>query len=203
MFMPMLHSWLLNLQHFIRGYKRNPQLSCCLSASQDHGGNGQPPGRLQRKPIGIPMAKKCHGGGWWQIYFNRTISHPPVNSACKCGINTLKIDCFGAFLLKKMSMGSVYCLHPIYVTKCILVKVVSCSHAYCTGEIPDVYYRTEIIVDPISYVINSAGSLLHCNDVPPSIQTDGKIGTAATQSCESVITQLCCLLMRFRLNQSG
>jgi hypothetical protein len=72
-------------------------------------------------------------------------------------------------------MGSVYCLHPIYITKCILVKVVSCFHANCTGEIPDVYYGTEIIMDLISYVINSAGSLLHCNDVPPAIQTDGKM----------------------------
>jgi hypothetical protein len=41
------------------------------------------------------------------------------------------------------------------------------SHKNCTEEIPITVNATEAFVDPISYVIKSAGSPIHCNDVPP------------------------------------
>ncbi len=34
-------------------------------------------------------------------------------------------------------------------------------------EIPHMHNRTEIFVDPISYVVTSPGSLVHCNGVVP------------------------------------
>jgi hypothetical protein len=41
------------------------------------------------------------------------------------------------------------------------------SHKNCTEEIPVTLNGTEAIVDPISYVIKSARSPGHCNDIPP------------------------------------
>ncbi len=45
------------------------------------------------------------------------------------------------------------------------MEVIPRSHRNCTQEIPAILNRTEIFVDPISYVITSAGSPVHCNDV--------------------------------------
>ncbi len=45
----------------------------------------------------------------------------------------------------------------VYVTKCSPVEVVPRTHTNCTEEIPVVINGTEAFVDPISYVIKSAG----------------------------------------------
>jgi hypothetical protein len=54
-----------------------------------------------------------------------------------------------------------------YVTRCALVEVLPRSHKNCTEEIPVTINGTEAFVDPISYVIKSAGSPAHCNDIAP------------------------------------
>ncbi len=62
-----------------------------------------------------------------------------------------------------------------YVTKCSPVEVVPRIHANCTEEIPVTINGTDAFVDPISYVIKSAGSPIHCNDVaPPRYKVGGK-----------------------------
>ncbi len=49
------------------------------------------------------------------------------------------------------------------------------SHRNCTEEIPETVNGTDAFVDPISYVIKSAGSPIHCNDVaPPRYKVGGK-----------------------------
>jgi hypothetical protein len=55
----------------------------------------------------------------------------------------------------------------VYVMRCALVEVVPRSHRNCTKKIPALLNGTEIFVDPISYIITSAGSLVHCNDIAP------------------------------------
>jgi hypothetical protein len=63
----------------------------------------------------------------------------------------------------------------VYVTKCSPVEVVPRTHTNCTEEIPVVINGTEAFVDPISYVIKSAGAPIHCNDVaPPRYKVGGK-----------------------------
>jgi hypothetical protein len=59
----------------------------------------------------------------------------------------------------------------VYVTKCSPVEVVPRTHPNCTEEIPVTFNGTDAFVDPISYVLKSAGSPIHCNDVaPPQVQ---------------------------------
>jgi hypothetical protein len=54
-------------------------------------------------------------------------------------------------------------------------EVLPRSHKNCTEEIPVTVNGTEAFVDPISYVIKSAGSPIHCNDVaPPRYKVGGK-----------------------------
>jgi hypothetical protein len=63
----------------------------------------------------------------------------------------------------------------VYVTRSALVEVVPCSYKNCTEEIPVMLNGTEVFVDPISYIIKSAGSLVHCNDIaPPRYKVEGK-----------------------------
>ncbi len=63
----------------------------------------------------------------------------------------------------------------VYVTRCSPVELVPRSHGNCTEEIPVTVNRTDAFVDPISYVIKSAGSLIHCNDIaPPRYKVGGK-----------------------------
>ncbi len=61
------------------------------------------------------------------------------------------------------------------MTKCFPVEVVPRIHTNCTEEIPVTINGTDAFVDPISYVIKSAGSPIHCNDVaPPRYKVGGK-----------------------------
>jgi hypothetical protein len=63
----------------------------------------------------------------------------------------------------------------VYVTCCAPVEVLPRSHKNCTEEIPITVNGMEAFVDPISYVIKSAGSPIHCNDVaPPRYKVEGK-----------------------------
>ncbi len=63
----------------------------------------------------------------------------------------------------------------VYVTRCTPVEVVLRSHKNCTEKIPVTVNGTDAFVDPISYVIKSAGSPIHCNDVaPPRYKVGGK-----------------------------
>jgi hypothetical protein len=63
----------------------------------------------------------------------------------------------------------------VYVTRCSPVEVVPRSHKNCTEEIPVTVNGTDALVDPISYVIKSAGSPIHWNDVaPPWYKVGGK-----------------------------
>ncbi len=55
----------------------------------------------------------------------------------------------------------------VYVTRCAPVEVLPRSHENCTEEIPVMLNGTEVFVDPISFVIKSAGSPVHCNDIAP------------------------------------
>ncbi len=63
----------------------------------------------------------------------------------------------------------------VYMTRCSRVEVIPRIHSNCTEEILITINGTEAFVDPISYVIKSAGSPLHCNDVaPPRYKVGGK-----------------------------
>ncbi len=55
----------------------------------------------------------------------------------------------------------------VYVTRCSPVEVIPRSHGNCTEKIPVTVNGTDAFVDPISYVIKSAGSPIHCIDVAP------------------------------------
>ncbi len=62
------------------------------------------------------------------------------------------------------------------MTRCSLVEVIPQPHKNCTEEIPMTVNETDAFVDPISYVIKSAGSPIHCNDVaPPAVQGRGQV----------------------------
>jgi hypothetical protein len=86
------------------------------------------------------------------------------------------ITIFGRVHLAIKSGGAMY------VTRCSPVEVITCSHRNCTEEIPVVMNRTEMFMDPISYVIKSAGSPVHCNDTTPPGTRQGESGTAATRN---------------------
>jgi hypothetical protein len=61
------------------------------------------------------------------------------------------------------------------MTRCSPMEVLPRSHKNCTEEIPVTVNGTDAFVDPISYVIKSAGSPIHCNDVaPPRYKVGGK-----------------------------
>ncbi len=63
----------------------------------------------------------------------------------------------------------------VYITWCAHVEVLPRSHKNCTEEIPVTVNGMEAFVDPISYVIKSAGSPIHCNDIaPPQFKVGGK-----------------------------
>jgi hypothetical protein len=63
----------------------------------------------------------------------------------------------------------------VYVMSCSPVEVIPRTHSNCTEEIPITVNGTDAFVDPISYVIKSAGSPIYCNDVaPPRYKVSGK-----------------------------
>jgi hypothetical protein len=84
----------------------------------------------------------------------------------------------------------------VYVTRCSPVEVVPRSHGNCTEEIPVTVNGTDAFVDPISYVIKSAGSPINCNDVAPQGTRWAANGIAVTRSPRSATTPRCCLWTR-------
>jgi hypothetical protein len=63
----------------------------------------------------------------------------------------------------------------MFIARCAPVEVIPRSHKNCKEEIPILSNGTEVFVDPISYVIKSAGSPVHCNDIaPPRYKVGGK-----------------------------
>jgi hypothetical protein len=72
-----------------------------------------------------------------------------------------QVDAFGRGHLAIKAGGAVC------VTRCAPVEVVPHSHKNGTEEIPVLSNGTEVFVDLISYVIKSAGSPVHCNDIAP------------------------------------
>jgi hypothetical protein len=68
------------------------------------------------------------------------------------------------------------------------VEVIPHSHKNCTEEIPALSNKKEGFVDPISYVIKTARSPVHCNDIAPPGTRRGASGTAVSLSSESVMT---------------
>ncbi len=57
----------------------------------------------------------------------------------------------------------------VYVTNCQAVEVVPRQHTECTNEIPVIYNLTEVFVDPISSVIETAASPVGCNDIASTV----------------------------------
>jgi hypothetical protein len=55
----------------------------------------------------------------------------------------------------------------VYVMRCAPIEVVPRSHKNCTEEIPALSSGMEVFVDLISYVIKTAGSPVHGNDIAP------------------------------------
>jgi hypothetical protein len=51
------------------------------------------------------------------------------------------------------------------------VEVIPKSHKNCTEEIPALSDGTEVFIDPISYVIKTTRSPVHCNDITPHSAT--------------------------------
>jgi hypothetical protein len=66
-----------------------------------------------------------------------------------------------------------------YVTRCVPMEVVLRSHENSMEEIPALLNGMEIFVNPISYVITSARSPGHCNEISPPRYKLGERGTAA------------------------
>jgi hypothetical protein len=67
----------------------------------------------------------------------------------------------------------------VYVTRCAPIEVLPRSYKNCTEEIPVTVNGTEAFVDPISFVIKSAGSRIKCNPRGTKWVTNG---TAAIRS---------------------
>ncbi len=98
----------------------------------------------------------------------REIAHTRLEAIAGADNPYSLITIFGRGHLAIKAGGSVY------VTRCSPVEVLPRSHKNCTEEISVTVNGTDAFVDPISYVIKSAGSLIHCNDVaPPEVQGGG------------------------------
>ncbi len=60
-------------------------------------------------------------------------------------------------------------------TSTAVVEVVPRTCPNCKEEVPVLYNGVEVFVDPISYMIKTAGSPVHCNDIaPPRYKLAGK-----------------------------
>ncbi len=55
----------------------------------------------------------------------------------------------------------------VYIIRCASEEVIPRSHKNCMEEIPALSNGMEVFVNPISYVIKTAGSPVNCNDIAP------------------------------------
>jgi hypothetical protein len=63
----------------------------------------------------------------------------------------------------------------VYMTRCQATEVLPRTHTNCTNEIPAVLNRTNVFVDPISFVIKVAAAPVRCNDIaPPRWRLNGR-----------------------------
>jgi hypothetical protein len=91
----------------------------------------------------------------------REIAHTRLETTAKADNPYSLITIFGRGHLAIKVGGTVY------VTRCAPVEVIPQSHKNRTEEIPALSNGTEVFVDPISYVIKTARSPVHCNDIAP------------------------------------
>ncbi len=99
----------------------------------------------------------------------REIAHTRLEAIAGADNPYSLITIFGRGYLAIKARGAVY------LTRRSPIGVVQRSHGNCTEEIPMPVKGTDAFVDPISYVIKSAGSPIHCNDVaPPRYKVGGK-----------------------------
>jgi len=74
----------------------------------------------------------------------------------------------------------------VYMNRCQMTEVLPRTHTNCTNEIPAVLNRTNVFVDPISFVIKAAVAPVRCNDVaPPRWRLNGH-GTAHSRRSVTV-----------------
>jgi hypothetical protein len=86
----------------------------------------------------------------------REIAHTRLEAIAGANSPYSLITIFGRGHLAIKAGGAVY------MTRCFPVEVLPRSHGNCTEEIPVTVNGTDAFVDPISYVIKSAGSPIHC-----------------------------------------
>jgi hypothetical protein len=99
----------------------------------------------------------------------RKIAHTRLEAIAGADNPYSLIPIFGREHLATKAGGAVY------VMRCAPAEVVPHSHKNCTEEIQDVLNGTDVFMDPMSYVIKSAGSPVHCNDIaPPRYKVGGK-----------------------------
>jgi hypothetical protein len=99
----------------------------------------------------------------------REIAHTRLEAIAGADNPYSLITIFGRSRLAIKAWGAVN------VTRCSLVEVLPHSHRNCTEKIPVTVNGTDAFVDPISYMIKSAGSPMHCNDMaPPRYKVGGK-----------------------------
>ncbi len=99
----------------------------------------------------------------------REIAHTRLEAVAGADKPYSLITIFGRGYLAIKAGGAVY------VTRCAPVEVAPRLHGNCMEEIPALLISTEIFVDPISYVITSARSPMHYNDInPPRYKLGGK-----------------------------
>jgi hypothetical protein len=97
----------------------------------------------------------------------REIAHTRLEAIAGANNPYSLITIFGRGHLAIKACGAVY------VTRCSPVEVIPRSHKNCTEEISVTVNGMDAFVDPISYVIKSGGSRIHCNDVAPPRYTVG------------------------------
>jgi hypothetical protein len=96
----------------------------------------------------------------------RQIAHTRLEAIAGADNPYSLITIFGRGHLAIKAGGAVY-VRGARRWRCSPVEVIPRSHGNCTEEIPVTVNGTDAFVDPISYVIKSAGSPIHCNDVAP------------------------------------
>ncbi len=63
----------------------------------------------------------------------------------------------------------------VYETRCQAAEVLPRTRTNCTNEIPAILNRTNVFVDPISFLIKAAAVPVRCNDVaPPRWRLNGR-----------------------------
>ncbi len=141
-----------------------------MEVAQGHFNNKEGEGDLTRLESGISfmqvrasmsMKEKLQQVRGAICVYRREIAHMKLEAIAGADNPYSLITIFGRGHLAIKAGGAVY------VMRCSPVEVLPHSHQNCMEEIPMMVNGTDALVDPISYVIKSAGSPIHCNDVAP------------------------------------